>query len=335
MVAVEPEERGTVMTDELRLPGESLRLERERQDMTMREAADKLHMSVSYVKALETDDYERLPEATFVKGYIRNYANLLKLPPADLLKTYVAMNQAKSADPIVAKEPAAATRSKRSLLLVLALIVILLVVAGGYFLSQRLAKDTSQTDTEQTLMQQQSPGDVVINESDPTANAMPEKEQASIDAIAEAPEQATSDEVVSTKTAPKAEVAVGANNEPETSDAAPAVDVTGDDALAEAESDVTDVAGEESSAAELSAEVAKSHLQLTFKDKCWVSVIDASGKVLVRGAKHAGSTIDVSGDAPLSLVFGNAGAVASMSFDGKAHDVSGMRRGTVKRMQLP
>lgn len=70
------------------LPGQRLRAEREHQGLTEEQAADRMNLSVTYLKALEADDYERLPQATFIKGYIRNYARLLGLPSDELANTF-------------------------------------------------------------------------------------------------------------------------------------------------------------------------------------------------------------------------------------------------------
>lgn len=79
------------MTDAQTLPGQRLKEERIRQNLTEQEAAAKLHLSTTYLKALEADDYRRLPEATFVKGYVRNYARLLGLPAEELAAQYHAL----------------------------------------------------------------------------------------------------------------------------------------------------------------------------------------------------------------------------------------------------
>lgn len=67
------------------MPGQRLREARERTGLEIEEAARRLHLSTTFVRALERDDYDRLPEPTFIKGYIRNYARLLGLPADELV----------------------------------------------------------------------------------------------------------------------------------------------------------------------------------------------------------------------------------------------------------
>lgn len=70
------------------LPGEALRRAREQQQLSLEQVADKLNLLPGKVRALESDDYAALPGATFIKGYIRSYARLLKIPSEDLIASY-------------------------------------------------------------------------------------------------------------------------------------------------------------------------------------------------------------------------------------------------------
>ncbi|MEY4642882.1 MAG: hypothetical protein RLZZ227_2876 [Pseudomonadota bacterium] len=58
-------------------PGEYLRKLREEKGLTHTAVGAALHLTVHYVKALEGDDYGKLPGLTFVKGYLRSYASFL------------------------------------------------------------------------------------------------------------------------------------------------------------------------------------------------------------------------------------------------------------------
>ena len=53
----------------------------------MAEIAQQLKLSPWQVEALESGDHKRLPSPVFVRGFIRNYARLVKLDPADVLAT--------------------------------------------------------------------------------------------------------------------------------------------------------------------------------------------------------------------------------------------------------
>ncbi len=66
-------------------PGEQLATARESRGMTVGEIAQQLKLSPWQVEALESGDYRRLPSTVFVRGFMRNYARLVKLDPATLL----------------------------------------------------------------------------------------------------------------------------------------------------------------------------------------------------------------------------------------------------------
>ena len=51
--------------------GDMLREERLRQNMSEKEVGDQLHITADYVRELESNNYEMLPGAIFVKGYLK------------------------------------------------------------------------------------------------------------------------------------------------------------------------------------------------------------------------------------------------------------------------
>ena len=59
--------------------GATLAAERERQGLSRGDAAQRLHMSLSQIQALEECEYERLPKGPFLRGFVRNYAKTLGL----------------------------------------------------------------------------------------------------------------------------------------------------------------------------------------------------------------------------------------------------------------
>ncbi len=65
--------------------GQTLAAERERQGLSRADVAQRLHMSAYQVEAIETGDYKRLPQGTFLRGFVRNYAKVLGIAPDPLL----------------------------------------------------------------------------------------------------------------------------------------------------------------------------------------------------------------------------------------------------------
>jgi cytoskeleton protein RodZ len=66
-------------------PGARLAAAREAGGLTVADVARQLKLSSWQIEALEQDNYARLPGAVFVRGFIKNYARLVKIDPASLL----------------------------------------------------------------------------------------------------------------------------------------------------------------------------------------------------------------------------------------------------------
>jgi cytoskeleton protein RodZ len=74
-----------IMSDGL---GEFLRRERELRRISLDDVAERTKISRRYLEAIEEERYDRLPGETFVRGFIRSYAQSVGLDPADTLLMY-------------------------------------------------------------------------------------------------------------------------------------------------------------------------------------------------------------------------------------------------------
>jgi cytoskeletal protein RodZ len=68
--------------------GERLRAARERQGISLPQAAAETRILQRYLVALEEGDYQNLPGDVYARGFIRNYARLLDLPADELIELY-------------------------------------------------------------------------------------------------------------------------------------------------------------------------------------------------------------------------------------------------------
>ena len=68
-----------------RTVGQLLKEERNRRQLSLDALSKKTRIRLEYLEALELGQFEQLPAATFVKGYIKRYANLLGLDHKPLL----------------------------------------------------------------------------------------------------------------------------------------------------------------------------------------------------------------------------------------------------------
>lgn len=85
--------------------------------------------------------------------------------------------------------------------------------------------------------------------------------------------------------------------------------------------------------APLPVPVAQSSLLLEFGDESWVEIKDASGRILLRQLKPAGSRAEVEGQPPFDLLIGNA-AQARLSYNGRPIDLKPFIDVTVARFTL-
>ena len=68
--------------------GEILSSQRKVKNISLKRASAKLLIKKEHLLALENEDWQSLPEATFVKGYIATYAKFLGLDSAKILALY-------------------------------------------------------------------------------------------------------------------------------------------------------------------------------------------------------------------------------------------------------
>lgn len=69
--------------------GRLLKAVREAKGVTLQEVADSTRISLRYLQAIESDAHERLPSATFVRGYVKEIARLLKLDEDAVVAGYM------------------------------------------------------------------------------------------------------------------------------------------------------------------------------------------------------------------------------------------------------
>jgi cytoskeletal protein RodZ len=87
--------------------------------MDLHNAAQQTRIKINYLKALEEEDFSRLPGEVFVKGFLKNYGKFLRLDESEVLKKYlelrppqpVAVPGADQEPAVSPKEPSAASKT--------------------------------------------------------------------------------------------------------------------------------------------------------------------------------------------------------------------------------
>src|SRR5574337_1184628 len=85
----------------MRTVGQTLKETREAKLYTLEEVEKHTKIRKELLEALENDNYYKLPPATFVQGFIKNYGKFLGLSPEKLLAIYRRDFEAKKHPPVV------------------------------------------------------------------------------------------------------------------------------------------------------------------------------------------------------------------------------------------
>ena len=151
--------------------GETLKREREKRKISLREVSEATKIGVRYLEAMEANQLESLPGGLFNKGFIRAYAKFLELEPEAVVSSYlydvahlpgasearrrVEASMAEDAIPIAWQE-LARSRSRRlpsgGVLAALGAAVVV-IAAGAWLLSARAPamerEDPAETEPAQ------------------------------------------------------------------------------------------------------------------------------------------------------------------------------------------
>jgi len=292
--------------------GEELRAAREGAGLSIDDVAQQLKLAPRQVRALEEDDYAKLPGRTFVRGFVRNYARAFGLDAEDLVarlpggEPSLERPTITPSGPPMGSLPAPVRRNWARWAIPLLLVAI--VGAAGIYEFRR-----PQSDTGRTAAPDKAPNSAVLpapSAGGPTALPNPLASDASSASGAASPAPAGADGASTPSTsAPDA----GAGTTP--ASAAPSASAPTPPATGAA------------------ANAGEPLLVLSFQRTAWVQVKDRNGNVLLAQNAPAGSTQAIAGPLPLDVVVGNASDVTA-TFRGQPVDLAPFVRGNVARLSL-
>ena len=76
-------------------PGIRLQTRRLKNEWSIEDVAADLNLRIEVIAALEADDYSKLPERTYVRGYLRAYARLLGIHEEEVLDDLPEIHRAR------------------------------------------------------------------------------------------------------------------------------------------------------------------------------------------------------------------------------------------------
>jgi cytoskeleton protein RodZ len=284
-----------------RAPGARLSEARQAQGLATGDVARRLKLSVGQVEALEAGRYHDLPGPVFVRGFIRNYAKLVKLDPDELLQAAADSLPQAAARPEAPPSPNIPfpTSPKRGWSRFAAVIVVVVGLLAVYEFSFNEPPRTVAT----------SPG--VAPAEEPVKKVQPAKKAAppAPPPVAAAPRES--------QPAPLAEAKT-----PVISDAPAAA------APAPASPPVVVVSREERP-----VEPDEREVRFVFEEDSWVEVRDRHDRVIFYQLNASGTARRVSGLPPLTVVVGNAHGV-KMTYAGQPIDLTRHTKIDVARLTL-
>ncbi|UCH53596.1 MAG: helix-turn-helix domain-containing protein [Pseudomonadota bacterium] len=315
-------------------PGQRLRQARLEQRRTPEDVAKELRLSPKQIVALEDDDYASLPGATYIRGYLRSYAQLLSLPADDVIAAYnrAAAPVRRPAEPAVAvaQPPPQLTSSDHKVKLgswIVALVVVGFAFAWWFGRPPERQPQipppasVSPSPSESTPAvggERVEPGGVAAT---PGAVPPPATTATGETPKPKAPTAATTAQPVvpAMPAKPPAPTAAGEPPKPMTPAAATTPQPT---------PPVTPV----KPPAATPAQPARARLVLQMQADSWADVSDANSRLLYETVP-AGRTVTLEGVAPFQVFLGNAEGVR-VDFNGRVFDSSPYRRGPTARFTL-
>lgn len=138
-------------------PGELLRNARESFGHSLEDAAEATKISKTYLRALEENRFQELPSPAYLKGFLRIYANYLKLN-ADDLATMIATDNAQESSAIAEPAP---EKSGMPLLQRAQRFALPLALLGALILSAVILQPAIQETPVKTEAPPQSPAQPV------------------------------------------------------------------------------------------------------------------------------------------------------------------------------
>ena len=275
--------------------GRELAAAREGCGLSIAEVARQLKLSPRQVEAMEAGDYQRLPGPVFARGFLRNYARLVKLDPEVLLASAEQrLHPAAQGEPEFPHSfdipfPTGREFKWRKYAIAVPVLLVLVVLAGIF---EAYREDATAVSVK----------------SGPVA--LPQPQVAARDQAA---------------TSPAPQIAAVGDAEVK-----PALTL---DATALSGKAATEKSTLPAHAAAVERKPGEQLLKLTFDTQSWVEIHDRKGRRIFSRLNAAGTEQAVSGEPPLTLVVGNARGVR-LTHNGQPVDLAPHTLVSVARLTL-
>lgn len=351
-------------------PGQRLMRARSLRNLALEDVSRHLNLSVSMVKAIESDNFKSLPGRAFVRGYLRNYAKLVGVEADDLMRAYDSQFGASDEVSLNPPEVSRPPRWIAPLIKGLGYLVLVAVLAGiGTIIYQNagtLANKAQQLSSSFQHDEQMGPetdapaapaateakeGDTVRLSiplrpvegaasapdaaGNPSATSTPATAESPVTAPAEPASKSETDTVPpqsSVESGVSTASAANVSNAPPQPVAIAAPPSVEATSAAAGQTQNFVAGGTSVDNVGISGSDAAS-VSLVFSGLSWARVRDANDKILFDGTRSAGAEIQLQGVAPFTIRLGNA-PVVKVTFNGKPRDFDFSSRSNVAQFKL-
>jgi len=307
-------------------PGERLQAARVEKGLSLQDVAKRMHLSSSILESIEENNFDEITAPIFVKGYLRAYARIVSLDEDEMIQQYI--NFYSEEDPPITPTsnmtPELSVGDARirwtTYLVILVLAALLAVWWWNKERNQEvsISLDASSSAAQQTIEESRLPVEPSVN-----SEIVAESESTAI---------ANLDQSESTPTTEPGNEAVVASAYVAAEPDHPADDAVDPIQSDEVISEVENSSSESPSASRgegfigiRSAPTGSDKLSIIVHADTWADIADDTDYQLVYDLLRAGQSMDLTGQAPFAVFFGNGHGV-EMSFNNQEISLASLIR---------
>ncbi len=269
--------------------GERLAEARREKQISVLEIAKELHVEEAKIRALEQNDFDALGAPVFAKGHLKKYAQLVGVNHDDVLADYYRLTRSQEMPPVVVKRQKPRRELSPGPWIAVVVVLVLLALAYWLLVEGPFVTAPAPAVTQPTASETAPPAEPEPADDEPSTESAAEFAAEPADEIAGEPGPEPAGEAL-TEARPPAASPVAEPAEPEATSAEPPPVTQQRLQPAVDDGDV--------------------RLSVTFLGDCWTEITDATGRRLFFQLGRGGRTVNVSGNAPVSVLFGDADNVA-------------------------
>ena len=298
-------------------PGRSLREVRERTGLSVADVAAQTRLAPRQIEALEADDFARLPEMPFVRGFVRNYAKLLHIDAQPLLDALPQTRPVPAQQlPASVEVPFPNPRSPQQQNLIwLGASLLLAVVVVAFSVWHYITPVERPAEAQ---VKAAAPQDTMLAAPVPVPFVPPLEAAAS--AIVETPVAAATPSAAALPAAPVKVTPPQETVPPKPPKETPPQVAVPPKPVKETPPQEAVPPKPPKTAAQPAATPQTATLRLVFDDESWTEVRDKDGNIISSQVNARGSELKLGGAAPFSLAIGRANSV-HLYYRGKPVDL--------------